>query len=64
MLRRPVKIQVHQRSDGPWLVFYVDRTNEWRLACDALGRPILCETRQLAASVAAYRRRRLQPLER
>jgi hypothetical protein len=47
-------------GDGGWLAFYVGRENEWRLAHDALGHPIVCDNEQLAVSVAAYRRRRLQ----
>lgn len=42
-----------------WLAFYVSREG-WTMACDALGRPIRCETERLALSVAKYRRRRLK----
>lgn len=63
MLQRPVKIRAHDMGDGGWLAFYVGRENEWRLAHDALGHPIVCDNEQLALSVATYRRRRLQPLE-
>lgn len=45
-----------------WLAEYRNRDGDWRVARDARGRTLKCETRTLALSVAAYRRRRLEPL--
>lgn len=45
---------------GYWVPAYTGRTGHWRVANDALGRPIQCETETLALSVARYRRRRLK----
>lgn len=41
-----------------WLAFYVGRDGKMRVARDARGLPIECETEALALSVARYRRRR------
>jgi hypothetical protein len=48
-------------SDGYWAAYYINRDGSWRVARDALGRIIRCETEKLALSVARYRRRRLEP---
>ena len=45
--------------DG-WLAFYVGADKKWRVARDARGEIITCETEALANSVARYRRRRLK----
>lgn len=45
-------------ADG-FLAFYVGADKKWRVARDALGTPIVCETSALANSVARYRRRRI-----
>lgn len=44
---------------GGWLAFYLDARGRWRLAADARGIGIICETEELARSVARYRRRRV-----
>ena len=46
-----------------WAAWYIDRDAGWRLAGNALGRAIICETAALAISVARSRRRRLKPLK-
>lgn len=46
--------------DGKWCALYRDRDSEWRRANDALGRPIRCDSYELAHSVAGYRRKRLE----
>ena len=46
--------------DIGFLAFYRGTDNKWRVARDARGAPILCETEALANSVARYRRRRLK----
>lgn len=43
-----------------WAAYYVNRDGQFQVALDALGRPIQCETKALALSVARYRRRRLK----
>jgi hypothetical protein len=43
-----------------WLAFYVGRDGRMRVARDARGLPIECETEQLALSVARYRRKRMR----
>jgi len=43
-----------------WLAFYVGRDGKMRVARDARGLPIECETEQLALSVARYRRKRMR----
>ena len=43
-----------------WLAFYADRDGIMQCALNALGEPILCESKSLALSVARYRRRRLK----
>ena len=48
-------------AKGCWLAFYADSHGFWRVARNALGHPIRCESPALAKSVAAYRRRRLIP---
>ncbi len=48
--------------DGGWIAHYHVRNGHWRIARDALGRAIVCETESLALSVALYRRRRLQSI--
>ncbi|MGE0290623.1 MAG: hypothetical protein AB7P16_30450 [Bradyrhizobium sp.] len=48
--------------EGGWIAHYRAR-GYWRIACDALGRAIVCETESLALSVARYRRRRLRKME-
>ena len=48
---------------GKWLAVYAGRDNKATIARDALGRPIECETAELALSVARYRRRRLFPVD-
>ena len=53
-----VKTIISQTGNG-WLALYRNRFGNWRTACDALDRPILCDTRELALSVAGYRRLRL-----
>jgi hypothetical protein len=45
---------------GGWLAFYLDAKNMWRLAADARGVGIICETENLALSVAKYRRNRIR----
>lgn len=47
---------------GYWAAHYINRDGVWTFAYDALGRIIRCETKELALSVARYRRRRLRPL--
>jgi hypothetical protein len=49
---------------GYWAAHYINHDRVWTFACDALGRIIRCETKELALSVARYRRRRLRPLRR
>lgn len=49
-------------GDGRWHPLYLNRQGKMRVARDALGRPIQCETEALALSVARYRRRRLKVL--
>ena len=44
-----------------WGAHYYSRRYGWRIATDARGYPIECETKDLAQSVAAYRRHRLFP---
>lgn len=55
--------KVRKTPSGKFFAFYCGRDGTWRLAKDARGLAIRCETEQLAHSVAAYRRRRLEPLE-
>lgn len=43
-----------------FLAFYQDRVGKMRVARDALGAYIVCETEALALSVARYRRRRIR----
>jgi hypothetical protein len=45
---------------GGFLAFYVGADKKWRVARNALGHAIVCETFSLAQSVARYRRRRLR----
>lgn len=51
--------QARPLVDG-WLAFYVGPDKKWRVARDARGEPITCETEALAISVARCRRRRLK----
>jgi hypothetical protein len=53
-MTRPVEM-----SEG-FAAFYVGANKKWRVARDARGEIILCETEALANSVARYRRRRLK----
>jgi hypothetical protein len=46
-----------------WLAFYLAANGKWKLARDARGEPITCETEALAQSVARYRRRRLRRMK-
>lgn len=46
-----------------WAAWYIDRDAGWRLAGNALGRAIICETAALTISVVRSRRRRLKPLK-
>ncbi len=51
------------RYPGKWIAAYQQRPSPyWTMALNALGKPILCDSEELAHSVAAYRLRRLQPL--
>ncbi len=47
------------RTHEGFLAFYVGKDRKWRVARDARGLPITCETEALAISVARYRRRRI-----
>jgi len=46
---------------GFWIAKYVGRDGSWITAADGRGNTIRCETEQLALSVAAMRRTRLNP---
>lgn len=43
-----------------WLAFYTGRDGKTRVARDARGQPIECDTEELALSVARYRKRRMR----
>lgn len=45
---------------GGWCAFYRGRDRLWRVARDANELPIICETENLALSVAKYRRNRIR----
>lgn len=45
-----------------WVAKYRDRNGRWRTAADGRGNTIECESEELALSVAAMRRSRLEPL--
>lgn len=55
-MTKAVLIEPH----GFWVALYRGPNGLFRVACDAKGRAIECETEALALSVAGYRRRRLQ----
>ncbi len=44
-----------------WIAKYRDRDGCWQTASDGRGNTILCDSEDLALSVAAMRRSRLQP---
>jgi len=43
-----------------WIALYRDRNGRWRAVSDARRWPVYCATKELALSVADYRRRRLE----
>ncbi|WP_156927843.1 hypothetical protein [Bradyrhizobium sp. Tv2a-2] len=50
---------IYSNTHGGWIAMYTDRLGVWRIARDARGLPIACDTAELARSVANCRRQRL-----
>jgi hypothetical protein len=51
------------RVPGKFIAAYRVSEHYWKMALNALGAPILCDSPELALSVARYRRARYEPLE-
>jgi hypothetical protein len=50
-----------RNAGNVWSACYEDRSRRIRVARDARGKAIQCETEELALSVAQYRHRRIFP---